>query len=66
MAGWPPCKIRAALMLRGIRQKDIAQKAGVAACVVSLVIKSEKVSRRVRLAIARALGRKVSDIWPAA
>jgi lambda repressor-like predicted transcriptional regulator len=66
MAGWTPRKIKAALMLRGVRQKDIALEVGVDASMVSLVIKAERVSRRVRAAIAAALGKKVRDIWPAA
>jgi lambda repressor-like predicted transcriptional regulator len=63
---WPPQEIRAALMLRGVKQKDIAKEVGVDASMISLVIKCERVSRRVRKAIAQALGREVVEIWPAA
>jgi lambda repressor-like predicted transcriptional regulator len=66
VSGWPPQKIKAALVLRGITQTRLARKIGVSASMVGNVIRDGKVSRRVREAIAKELKAKVTDIWPAA
>lgn len=60
-------EIKAALILHGIKLKDIGARAGVSGEAVSLVI-SGKGRRykgyRVRTIIAEALGVPVEDIWP--
>ena len=64
--GLSPNEIRAELILRGIRVKDIAKEAGVAPEAVSMAIsgKSRNKGYRIRPFIAKALGRNTGEIWP--
>lgn len=61
-----PNEIRAALMLRGIKVKDIAGQVGVVPQAVSMVISGRHTYKgyRIRPFIASALGRTVEEIWP--
>ena len=59
-----PRQRKAALVLAGIRQSDIARRVGVAQTHVSDVIHGRRRSRRVEAAIADALGRRVEDVFP--
>lgn len=58
-------EIKAALILAGVKQSRLADSLGVSRALVSLVVSGKKKSSRVRQAIARALGLKVEDLWPA-
>ncbi len=55
--------VKALLVDRGVKQVDIAHGCAVSPALVSGVVSGKKKSRRVRRAIARALGMKVSDLW---
>lgn len=57
-------EIKALLVRKGIRQVDIARKLNVTRGTVSAVLNGLRESNRVRRTIARALGLKVSDLWP--
>lgn len=52
------------LIGRGIKQKDIAKTLGVTRSCISIVINGHQQSRRVKQAVANALGAKVTDLWP--
>lgn len=53
-----PHEIKAALVLRGIRQKAIARRLSVTPQTVNAVVAGRKRSARVQREIARALGRR--------
>jgi transcriptional regulator with XRE-family HTH domain len=57
-------KLKSLMMRKGITGREIARRTGVSETWVSLVINNKKKSTRIRNAIARALGRKVKDLWP--
>lgn len=59
-----PREIRAELMLRGIKQQEIADSLGVSASHVSHVIDGKRTSERVQRAIAKAIGRPVHQVFP--
>lgn len=59
-----PIDIRYLLSKNGLSQVDIARKLKITRQVVCMVINNRKKSRRVRRAIARAIGKRVFDIWP--
>jgi len=64
--GMTPREIRAEMVLRGVKLKDIANRAGVTVGAVHLTIYSvgRNKGRRIRPFIAEAIDRKVSEIWP--
>lgn len=66
MAGMTPNEIRAELVRKGIMIKDIAKKAGVSPEAVSMTIsdRSRYKGYKIRPYIAKAIGRKVDEIWP--
>lgn len=57
-------KIKALMMLAGVTNLGIARQSGVSKTWVSLVLHGHKQSARIRLAIARALGVSVEELWP--
>jgi predicted transcriptional regulator len=57
-------KIKAMLIERGIKHKDIAERLGVTRACVSLIVNGHQNSKRVRRAIAEALGVELADLWP--
>ena len=59
-----PRRRKAALVLAGVRQADIARRLSVAPTHVSDVIHGRRRSLRVEAAIAEALGRRVEEIFP--
>ncbi|OUN00482.1 MAG: hypothetical protein BAA04_08260 [Firmicutes bacterium ZCTH02-B6] len=59
-----PREIRAALILRGVKQRDVAQELGVSEAIVSQVISRKRTSERIERAIARAIGRPVHEVFP--
>jgi len=65
--GLSPNEIRAELIRKGIKIKDIAKQVGVTPEAVSMVIsnKSSYKGYKVRPFIAKAIGKPVNYIWPA-
>ena len=57
-------EIKALLAKKGITVTSIANNLGVSQPTVSLTIKGTTVSSRIRAAIAEAIGKPVSEIWP--
>ena len=64
MNGLTPAEIKAALLLRGVTQARIARECGCDRSVVANVIAGRRHTRRVREAIAAALGVPPESIWP--
>ncbi|MEW6273739.1 MAG: helix-turn-helix domain-containing protein [Bacillota bacterium] len=64
--GMSPNEIKAELVRRGIKIKDIARQAGVSGEAVTMAISGKYTyrGRRIRPYIARAIGRPESEIWP--
>lgn len=64
--GMSPNEIKAELVRRGIKIKDIAHQAGVSGEAVTMAISGKYTyrGRRIRPYIARAIDRTVSEIWP--
>lgn len=56
-------KIKSIMAYQGITVAEIARKAGVSRTWVSLVLHRKKPSRRIREAIADALGEKYESLW---
>lgn len=59
-----PQQIKAGLILKGITQRQIAQRLGVSDAAVSQVIYGVEKNRRIREAIAEALEQPVEQVWP--
>ena len=57
-------KIKALMVLKGVKQVDICRKLHVRAATVSQIVSGKKKSARIRLAIAKALGMQVEELWP--
>lgn len=57
-------QIKALMVLRGVKSKDIAHETGVTETWVSLVLNGRRKSPRIRKAIANAVGIPVEDLWP--
>jgi len=57
-------KVNRLLRLAGVKQKDIAAQVGVTPQFVNSVVNGRRTTPRVALAIASALGRPVSELWP--
>ena len=56
--------IKALLVVAGVKQVDIARRLKTSRSFVSEVVSGKKRTLRVRRAIARSLGLKVSELWP--
>lgn len=56
-------KINQALKVRGIKQKTIAKNLGVTPQAVNAVVRGKNIFR-IRLAIADAIGKSVSEVFP--
>lgn len=52
------------LKKNGSSQAKIARKLGITRGAVCLVLKGKGESRRIKRAIAKIIGKKVSEIWP--
>lgn len=52
------------MVFHGIKQRAIAQKCGVTEAAVSWVVMGRNKSKRIRSAIAEAVGRKAEELWP--
>ena len=55
-------KIKAMMVLRGVKQVDICRKLRVKPGTVSMVVSGKKTSNRIMRTIARALGVRVKDL----
>mgnify|MGYP001093293609 CR=1 FL=1 len=64
IADMPAEQIKAALLLRGIAQVDVARSLGVSYSMINKTIEGRSVSHRVRTAIAEAIGKDLKEIWP--
>lgn len=58
--------IKADLIIKGVTQTSIAKSLDVSVASVNDVISGKRSTPRIRLAIAEAIGKPVSEIWPAA
>ena len=56
--------IKAALVLAGVTQSEIARSLEVTVSSVNDVISGRRDNPRIRSAIASAIGKPVSEIWP--
>jgi lambda repressor-like predicted transcriptional regulator len=61
-----PNEIRAELMIKGVRVIDIAANLGIKHPNVSAVIAGKRPTGHIRQAIASAINKSVSEIWPEA
>ncbi len=59
-----PTKIKIELLKNGITGAEIARRAGVTRVAIYHVIEDRSKSRRLRKAIAKALGLPVEELWP--
>ena len=57
-------KVKALLVLNGIKQVTISRKLKVTPTVVSFVISGKRKSARISKAIAQELNMKVEELWP--
>ncbi len=57
-------EIKKALLDARVRQIDIARKLVVSRQFINKVIKGQRPTKRVRKAIAKAVGQCVEDLWP--
>jgi lambda repressor-like predicted transcriptional regulator len=60
-----PADIQAHLKKAAVTQAEIARSLGVTPTSVSSVIHGRYRSDRIRLAISRAIGHPISQLWPA-
>lgn len=59
-----PTEIKILLLRAGITQTSISQNLGVTLGFVNQIITGRRHTRRVREAIAKAVGRRVDELWP--
>jgi DNA-binding XRE family transcriptional regulator len=59
-----PIEIKIAFIRLGKTQAEVARNLGVSNVIVTNVIKGRRTSKRVKAAIAKALGKRVSELWP--
>jgi len=59
-----PLEIKIALIRSRKTQAQIARKLGVSKAQVTMVIKGKRAQKRVRRAIAKAVGKRVEELWP--
>ena len=57
-------RIKIAMLKKGISGAEIARRTGVTRVAVYHVIEGRSQSRKLRQAIADALGVRVADLWP--
>jgi lambda repressor-like predicted transcriptional regulator len=57
-------RLKTHLALIGMRQMDLAEKAGVHSCQINVACNRDVASPRVRAKIAAALGLEEKDLWP--
>lgn len=57
-------KVKAMMVLKGVKQRDICRALKVKPGTVSLIVSGRKKSDRIRRAIAQALGVSIQELWP--
>ena len=57
-------KIKSDLILAGVTQSEIARSLNVAVACVNDVVTGKRKNPRIRAAIAEAINKPVSEIWP--
>jgi len=55
---------KAALILHGIKMRDVAQKLKVQPTTVSQVVAGRSKSARIQKYLAKQIGKTVEEIWP--
>lgn len=56
-------KVKSLMVLKGIKNVDIARKLGLSPVTVSIVLTGRRKSRRIQKAIAEALGVNYEKLW---
>lgn len=56
-------EVKAQMVLKGVSQREICRALHVAPQTVSLIVSGKKKSRRIRKAIAKALGVSYESLW---
>ncbi len=59
-----PIEIKILLLRAGVTQANIGRKVGVSRSFINQIIKGQRQTKRVRMAIAKAVGRRVEELWP--
>lgn len=59
-----PNEIRAELMRHNVQQSEIARELGITRPNVSVVVSGKRPNPIIRAAIAKAINKPVSEIWP--
>jgi transcriptional regulator with XRE-family HTH domain len=59
-----PIDLRILLLKAGVSQASIAKKLGVTLGFVNQIVYGRRSTKRVRMAIARAVGKRAEDLWP--
>ena len=59
-----PMEIKAALILKGIKMVEVAEKCNVKPTTVSQVIAGRSKSARIQITIAKIIEKEVCEIWP--
>ena len=59
-----PEEIKAALILKGIKMVEVAEKCNVKPTTVSQVIAGRSKSARIQITIAKIIEKDVCEIWP--
>jgi lambda repressor-like predicted transcriptional regulator len=63
-AAWTTLQIKEAMLKAGVTPTSIAADSGLTPQAISLAVHDRRRGRRARLAIAKALGKDVTEIWP--
>lgn len=58
-----PVRIKIEFLKKGMTQFEIARKMNVSRAAICMTIKGEIMSKKLRNAIARALGKRVEELW---
>ena len=59
-----PMEIKAALILKGIKMVEVAEKCNVKPTTVSQVIAGRSKSARIQITIAKIIEKEVGESWP--
>ena len=60
-----PIEIRGAIMfITGLMPNDFAAQHGIPICTLHRVIKREQRTEKARVAISKAIGKTIDEIWP--
>jgi lambda repressor-like predicted transcriptional regulator len=59
-----PNEIRIEMLRRGVTQSGLARDIGVTVQSVHRIIENKNVSHKIRMAVAKAIGKDLKEIWP--